>query len=91
MTEEPKTEEHLTLKWGTLKGWHFNEGSEAHKAFKEYNSLGMSMGAAQQKDTAKQKELICKIIDSVDCSTITNDWEGTEMSKEEAKQYVMNY
>jgi len=80
----------LTLKWGTLKGWSFH--SEKAKALlKEYSEIGMVWGAAQQKDTPRQKEIICELIDEGNFETVHNDWEGTKMTKQEAKDYVLNY
>ena len=43
-----------------------------------------------QRDTPKQRELICKMIDKVDCP-IYNDWTGEIMSKQEAKDYIREY
>jgi len=85
------SKEYLLLKWGTLKGWNFNEGSKAHKAFKKYAELGTSLGAMSQEDTAEQKKLICEMIDAIDAKKIQNDWSGDWMTKEEAKDYVLNY
>lgn len=79
----------LTLKWGTLKAWDFHTDT-AKALLEEYAKLGQAWGAAQQKDTPRQKEIICELIDEVD-GKICNDWEGTMMTKEEAKNYVMNY
>lgn len=80
----------LTLKWGTLKGWDFHS-EKAKELLKEYVELGSCLGAAQQKDTPRQKEIICELIDEGNFETVCNDWEGTDMTKEEAKEYVMNY
>ena len=79
----------LTLKWGTLKAWEFHT-EKAKKLLEEYGEIGSCFGAAQQRDTPRQKQIICELIDEVD-GTIYNDWEGTEMTKEDAKKYVMNY
>lgn len=87
MSEDNK--EYLLLKWGTLKGWRF-VSDETKKLIYEYEELGVSLGAAQQHDTPEQKELICKIIDQLD-GEIQNDWTGEIMTKEEAKNYVMEY
>ncbi|WP_299327585.1 hypothetical protein [Parasphingopyxis sp.] len=84
------TTEHLLLKWGTLKGWSFNEGSAAHEAFKRYHEEPTSMGAMQQRDTDTQKQAICDMIDAVD-GPITNDWTGEDMTRDEAKEYVLEY
>lgn len=80
----------ITLKWGTLKAWnlHSNKGKEL---LDEYAKIGMSMGAAQQEDTPRQKEIICEMIDECNADYIYNDWEGKEMTKEEAKKYVLEY
>jgi len=82
-------QDHLTLKWGTLKSWSFH--SEKAKALlKEYGELGWSMSAMSQKDTPRQKEILCELIDEGDFETVYLDWEGKEVSKEEAKEYVMS-
>lgn len=80
----------LTLKWGTLKAWDFNDDSHAIALLDEYSNIGMSMGAASQRDTPRQKEIICELIDR--CTTpVFNDWDGVDMGKDDAKAYVMNY
>lgn len=88
---ETKTEWYLTLKWGTLKRWDFTGSEEAKKLFKEYNEIGSSYSAMMQKDTQRQKEIICELIDLCDGDTIYLDWDGKDVSKQEAKDYVMNY
>ena len=81
----------LVLKWGTLKGWNFKNSPKALKAFEEYQSLCFSFSAMAQRDTQRQKELICIMIDEVNGS-IQNDWTGeTYTDKEEAKKYVLEY
>lgn len=83
-------DEHLILKWGTLKGWKFNEGSPAYKAAEKYFAGGVSMSAMAQRDTDEQKAALCEMIDALD-GEIWNDWEGEVMSPEAAKKYVMEY
>lgn len=78
----------ITLKWGTLKGWNI-ESKKGKKLLDEYHKLGASMSVAMQKDTPRQKEIICELIDL--CKDITNDWSGKKMTKKQAKVYVMNY
>jgi hypothetical protein len=85
-----ENENHLTLKWGTLKSWNFEGIEEAIPLFKRYGEIGSSFGAAQQNDTPEQKEIICKLIDLVP-GEIYLDWSGEYVSKEEAKKYVMEY
>lgn len=84
-----KEKEHLTLKWGTLKDWNFGEW--AKPLFKEYSEIGSSMSAMAQKDTKRQKEIICELIDKGDFKKVYLDWDGKEVSKKKAKEYVMNY
>ena len=80
----------LTLKWGTLKSWHF-ESEECLNLIREYNTIGSSYSAMAQKDTPRQKEIICELIDKCDGDTIFLDWDGKDVSKDKAKEYVMNY
>ncbi len=82
--------EHLTLKWGTLKSWNFNN-PKAKILFKEYNEIGSSASAIMQHDTQRQKEIICELIDLGDFEKVYLDWDGKEVSKEEAKKYLMEY
>jgi hypothetical protein len=87
---ETEIRNELTLKWGTLKSWHFD--SEKQKALiQEYGEIGSSFSAMAQKDTPRQKEIICELIDLCEGDTIYLEWDGKEVSKEEAKEYVMNY
>ena len=80
----------LTLKWGTLKAWNFAGDEKAKELFKEYNEIGSSCSTMMQKDTPRQKEIICSLIDLVD-GAVENDWTGEHMTKEDAKKYVMEY
>lgn len=81
--------EYLTLKWGTLKFW--NLGDWAKDLMEEYDKIGSCMSATLQKDTPRQKEIICELIDKGKFKKVYLDWEGKNVSKEEAKKYVMNY
>lgn len=78
----------LTLKFGTVKGWDL-ESQEAIDALNEWAKHGVSMSVMSQNDSAEQKEALIKAIDFMD--EIWNDWEGTIMTKEEAKEYIRNY
>jgi hypothetical protein len=88
---ETKTENYLTLKWGTLKSWDFTGSEKGKKLLKEYNKIGSSISAMAQKDTQRQKEIICELIDLCDGDTIYLDWDGEDVTKEKAKEYVLNY
>jgi hypothetical protein len=81
----------LTLKWGTLKGWGFSESEQGIKLLREYQSLGSSASAMLQRDTKKQKEIICELIDLCDDGSIYLDWDDKYVTKEEAKEYINNY
>lgn len=81
--------ESLTLKWGTVKGW--DELSEKSQAIMErYFADGVPMSAMGDRPDADRKAILCELIDQLE-GEIWNDWEGREMSKDEAKEYVRNY
>jgi len=80
----------LTIKWGTLKAWDFHS-DKAISLLKEYAKLGSSMSAIAQHDNPRQKEILCELIDEGNFETVWLDWDGKEVSKEEAKLYVMGY
>ncbi len=82
--------EYLTLKWGSLKSWNF-EQEKTRELLQKWAALGRSWSAIQQHDTPEQKRLICELIDAGNFETVYLDWDGKEVSKEEAKAYVMNY
>ncbi len=84
------SQDSLLLKWGTLKGWDLNSPA-ACEAAKAYAAAGeMSASAMHQRDTPAQKQALCDLIDAID-GPIQNDWSGEEMTKAEAKAYVLNY
>lgn len=89
-TETKTTNDHLVLKWGTLKEWKFTSDA-ARALLKEYGEIGSAPGAMMQRDTPRQKEIICALIDDGDFETVHLDWDGIDVSKEEAKKYVMEY
>lgn len=83
-------QDHLVLKWGTLKSWNFHS-EKAKSLLKEYHEIGSTISAIMQKDTPRQKEIICALIDEGNFEKVLLDWEGKDVSKEEAKKYVMGY
>ena len=85
-----KPKDSLTLKWGTLKAWDFHS-DKAKALLKEYNEIGSSMSAMMQKDTPRQKEIICELIDEGNFKKVFLDWDGKYISKKEAKKYVLEY
>ena len=85
-----QTEDYLSLKWGTLKAWNLTS-EKGRELLKRYGELGSSHGAMTQRDTPEQKELICQMIDECGAETICLDWDGKDVTKAEAKRYVMEY
>lgn len=88
MSDNIEEKDHLTLKWGTLKSWSFHS-EKGLELLKEYNGIGSSMSAMMQKDTPRQKEIICELIDEGNFTEVYLDWDGKNVSKDEAKKYVM--
>ena len=82
--------ESLTLKWGSLKALKIHN-PETRELLKQWHALGSCASSMAHRDTPEQKELICKIIDAVDCEEIYLDWNSEYVSKDKAKEYVMNY
>lgn len=82
--------DHLTLKWGTLKSWNFHS-DKALELLKEYRKIGSNISVMLQKDTPRQKQIICELIDECDAEYIWQDWDNRKMTKEEAKKYVLTY
>lgn len=80
----------LALKWGTLKAWSFRQ-PKTIELLRRYTAIGASAGAMTQHDTPEQKQLICDMIDAGDFDTVYLDWDGEHVSKDRAKEYVMNY
>lgn len=85
---ENEDQDYLALKWGSLKRWKI-KSERGQELLQQYFSLGVCASAIMQKDTPEQKRLICEIIDECSADTVYLDWEGVEVSKEEAKHYVM--
>ena len=78
----------LTLKWGSVKGWDLGT-DEAKAALKKWANYGVSMSAMAHKDKPDQKQALIDAIDFMD--EIWLDWEGKQVSREEAKEYIRNY
>ena len=87
---EQKQSDYLSLKWGTLKAWNLTS-ERGQELLRKYHELGSSMSAALQNDTPEQKALICEMIDECNAETIYLDWDCRDVSKEEAKRYVLDY
>lgn len=84
-------QESLTLKWGTLKAWNLDENGPAYAAYERWFDEGSCVSAAMHRDTPTQKKAICDIIDALNADTVYLDWDGKDVSKDEAKRYVMEY
>ena len=90
MTQETTGQERLTLKWGTVKGWEITTDATRDALQKWADIDGVSMSAMAQGRTDAHTEALCEVIDAVD-GVIWNDWDGVEMTKDEAKKYVREY
>lgn len=89
-TESTDTAESLTLKWGVPKAWHLK--TETTRAlFTKYAELGWSASAMAQPNTDEHRRVLCELIDAINADTIGNDWTGEDMTKDQAKKYVMEY
>lgn len=85
------TEECITLKWGTLKGWHIAEGnSGAMDLLTRYHQLGVCMSAMCQKDSEEQKKIICELV-SLPGMKVYLDWDDKFVTQAEGIAYIMNY
>ena len=78
----------LTLKWGTVKGWDL-KSAEAVAALQKWADFGRSASAMMQKYSPEQQQALLEAIDLMD--EIWLDWEGKQVSREEAKEYILNY
>ena len=81
--------ETLTLKWGTVKGWS-DLSEKSIKLMERYFSDGVPMSAMTDHPDEARRAVLCELIEQID-GEIWNDWEGTKLSKAEAKQYVCEY
>jgi len=79
---------HLLLKWGTVKGWDFPKG-ECLDLLGKYLE-GSPISCAMDKPDEARKAILCEIIDKMD-GEIWNDWDNVQLTKRQAKKYVMEY
>src|SRR3990172_7303560 len=84
MEENTKQHDTIILKWGTLKAWDLHT-PKVVELLKKYKS------AMTKHDTLEQKEIICQMIDECNVETIYLAWDEKNVTKEEAKKYVMEY
>lgn len=70
--------------------WQF-DSETAKTLLNEYHEIGSEISAIEQHDTPRQKEIICELVDECDGDTIYLEWNGKDVSKEDAKKYVMEY
>ena len=86
------SDDYLLLKWGTLKEWCMEDEVNALALDKlhEYERLGCAISAMAHNDSPEQKQLLCEAIELFH-GPISNDWDGNSYTKEQAKNYVMNY
>ena len=81
--------ETLTLKWGTVKGWS-GLSEKSVEILKQFFADGVPASAIADRPDDARKKILCELIDQID-GEVWNDWEGKQMSKDEAKAYVTEY
>ncbi len=81
--------ESLLLKWGTVKGW--NRLTDKSVAIMErFFADGVPMSAMADRPDDARRAILCELIDQFE-GVIHNDWDGVDMTKEQAKKYVLEY
>lgn len=83
------SEEGLTLKWGTVKGWD-NLSEASQEILRRYFADGEPLSAMSDRPNPDRVAILCELIEQLN-GEIWNDWDGVIMSKEDAKKYVQNY
>ncbi len=84
------SESTLYLKWGSYKGFYGKLNDQTLSLLNKYFEYSVNISAILQKDTLEQQKLLLDAIDAHD-GKIVNDWSGEEMTKEQAKEYIVNY
>jgi hypothetical protein len=82
--------ESLSLKWGTVKGWD-GLSEKSQEIMRRFFADGMPLSCAADKPDDARRAILCELIDQLDCETIYLDWDNKNVSKDEAKAYVMEY
>lgn len=85
----PLEPDEITLKWGTLKGWH-PRSAEAHALLQKYMDIGASMSCMAQQDTQEQRQILIDLV-SLPNAKIYLDWDGEYVTKDEAIKYLTEY
>ena len=88
-TEEDK--EHLTLKWGSIKGWELKTDASMAALTRWHEAGKVSASAICQDDNEDQRAAIIDLIDVLDNDEVYLDWGGKHVSRDEAKEYIRNY
>lgn len=83
------SEAYISLKWGTINGWK-NISEDIVTLLEEYWKDGRPFGSMSDRPNEERRLILCKIIDAFD-GELQNDWTGKNMTKEEAKKYIMEY
>lgn len=81
----------LTLKYGNLYSHNFSESDKSQNLLKEYLHIWNINDSKFHKNTERQKEILCLLIDLCSEDAIYIYYECDYFSKEKAKEYVLNY
>jgi len=79
----------LSLKWGTVKGWDKIPEGECFDLLKAYLDDSPMSCAMDRPDDAR-KAILCELIDKLP-GIFWHEWDGKELTRDEAKKYVMEY
>lgn len=81
---ESEKQDVITLKWGSLKAWDI-QSDRAVTVFNKVRSLPISV---MGRYNLEQALWLIELIESSNCETIHLDWDGIDVSKDEAIVYV---
>lgn len=83
--------ESLTLKWGSLKAWQVRNQASVEALLRYFEAGRVSASAMLQQDTEEQTKALCDLIDVINVEKVYMDWDGVHVSKDVAKNYLVEY
>ena len=85
----------IRLKWGTLKAWdleHNFDRPEVQATIKAYDEVALnSVSAMVNRESPESKEALINFFKSLEDCVFHLDWDGKDVTLEEAITYVRNY
>jgi hypothetical protein len=89
MKQENMEKDYVTLKWGTVKSCSIRN-EQTWELMQAYLNQGSNVSAMLHEDTPEQKELLCRVLESIG-EPVFLEWDGRYVSVEEAKNYILTY